>query len=117
MTDTIADPAVPSGMALRLQEILRDTRGAEGLTLRYRFVAPDLAARRGVDQGKALLADITHLCTGYALPQLAGLTPAPSQIIISVSEVETVFGEANPDTIQVFEGFRPEGATCIWEPF
>lgn len=120
MTDATLDPplfAVPSGMALTLQEIIRDNRGSEGLTVRYRLVAPDLAARRGVDEGRALLADMEHLCNTYALPQLGGSTPMPRQIIISVAEVETVFGEATPDVVQVFEGFRPENDICIWEPF
>ncbi len=120
MTETLAEPAamvVPSGMALTLQEVIRDTMGSDGLTQRYRFVAPDLAARREVDEGRALLADMEHLCNAFALPQLAGSTPMPRQIIISVSEVETVFGEPTPEITQVFEGFRPENGVCIWEPF
>lgn len=120
MTDASVDPqpiAVPSGMAVTLHEVIRDTNGTAGLTLRYRYLAPDLAARRGVDEGRALLADMEHLCNTYALPQLAGSVPMPRQIIISVAEVETVFGEATPEIVQVFEGFRPENNLCIWEPF
>lgn len=120
MTDANAEPsvlAVPSGMALRMLEVLRDTNGTAGLTVRYRYVAADLAARREVDGGAVLLADMEHLCQTHALPQLKGSQPMPQQIIISVSEVETVFGESNPDIVQVFEGFRPDNGLCIWEPF
>ena len=108
---------VPSGMVLHLSEIVRDTQGAMGLTVRYRYVAPDLAARRLVDEGRTLLGDLEHLCNSYALPQLTGSVPMPSQIVISVSEIETVFGASTPDVVQVFEGFRPQDGVCIWEPF
>jgi hypothetical protein len=120
MNDAIPDSAaamVPSGMPLHLSEIVRDTQGVGGLTVRYRYVAPDLAARRLVDDGRALLGDLEHLCNRYALAQLAGSVPMPSQIVISVSETQTVFGESAPDVMQVFEGFRPQDGVCIWEPF
>lgn len=120
MTDASVDPqpiAVPSGMAVTLLEVIRDTNGTAGLTLRYRYLAPDLAARRGVDEGQALLADMQYLCLTHAMPQVQGSLPMPAQIIISVSETETIFGEATPDIVQVFEGFRPENGLCIWEPF
>jgi hypothetical protein len=56
-----------------------------------------------------------YLCETFALDRIEGGMPA--QIFISISDRPVVFGEKDPDATQVFEAYRPEGGTCIWEEF
>ncbi len=41
----------------------------------------------------------------------------PAQIFISISDRPVEFGTKDPDAAQVFEAYRPEDGTCIWEGF
>jgi hypothetical protein len=102
---------VPSGQAVTLQDVIWNVRGVQGLTLRFRFVAPDLA---GLDLDTAL-ADMQALCESYAIPRSTDFGPAPQQIIISLADVALPFGEAAPDAVQYFEAYRIENGACIWE--
>ncbi|MFM2391181.1 MAG: hypothetical protein RLZZ437_2736 [Pseudomonadota bacterium] len=102
---------VPSGQAVALQDVIWNVRGVQGLTLRFRFVAPDLAA---LDLDAAL-ADMQALCESYAIPRSTDFGPAPQQIIISLADVALPFGEAAPDAVQYFEAYRIENGACIWE--
>ena len=102
---------VPSGQAVTLQEVLWNVAGPQGLTLRFRFVAPDLAA---LDVDTAL-ADMQALCDGYAAARVTDFGPAPQQIIISLADAPHPFGETLPDAIQYFEAYRIENGACIWE--
>lgn len=106
----------PSGRQVFLFEVLTD-RPAYGLTYRYRFVAPDVGRLLEEEGFEAVEGDMAWLCETYALPRLAQTGPAPSTIIISLGAAETPFGEAVPDVVQLFEAYRPEGDTCVWEPF
>lgn len=103
--------ALPSGGMVTLQEIITNAPGAEGATARFRFVLPGLTA----DQDRS--DDMLALCEGQALPVIAGMVPAPQQIVISLADRETVFGAATPDAVQFFEAYRPDDGRCIWEMY
>ncbi|GHC49564.1 DUF6497 family protein [Neogemmobacter tilapiae] len=103
----------PSGLIVSLIEVVNDAPGPEGLTTRFRFLAPDLA---GVDFDLAA-ADMLHLCQSYALSQLPKIGPEASQIIISLSDRLVPFGEAAPEALQYFEAYRIENGECVWEMY
>ncbi|WP_099825540.1 DUF6497 family protein [Oceaniglobus indicus] len=105
--------AVPSRTAVVFHDILRAAPGI-GLTYRFRFVAPGIAAGVSFDDA---VTDMAHLCETYALPRLSEIGPVPAQVIISVSDQPVVFGEITPEVTQYFEGYRPEGDRCVWEGF
>ena len=108
---TDAPIAVPSGQLVTLQEVIWNVPGAQGLTLRFRFVAPALA---GWDLETAL-ADMQALCDSYAAPRVTDFGPVPEQIIISLADAPRPFGETAPDAVQYFEAYRIENGNCIWE--
>lgn len=107
---------VPSGQAVTLQEVLTDQPG-QGLIYRFRFVAPGIAREKGQPDFEVIGADLEYLCNSYALPRIAEGGPAPNQIVISMSDRPTVFGEPDPDATQFFEAYSIEGEACMWEPF
>lgn len=109
-----AEIAVPSGQAVSLQDVIWNVPGPEGMTLRFRFVAPGIAPGGGVDFDTAA-ADMQFLCDSFALPRIAAQGPHPEQVIISLSDVALAFGEAAPEATQFFEAFRIEDGACIWE--
>ncbi|MCW9043518.1 MAG: DUF6497 family protein [Pseudopelagicola sp.] len=108
-------PVVPSGQALYLQESLYETRADRTRVLRLRYVMPAIA-EAGLGYG-ALEADFPYLCNEVALAALAKTDAPVAQVIISLADRETPFGEPAPDATQFFEAFRVENGTCIWEGF
>ena len=120
MTDPVTpagDPIpVPSGQDIRLLAVVHNEPGPEGLTIRYRFIAPAIAPGGGVGFEQAS-ADMLHLCQTYALPRVREGGPQPAQIVISLSDVAIDFGTAAPEVTQFFEAYSLDGDTCIWEPF
>ncbi|MDO5604669.1 MAG: DUF6497 family protein [Paracoccus sp. (in: a-proteobacteria)] len=66
-------------------------------------------------------ADIVWLCETVALPMLPpkGAAGRPAQIVISLSDRATAFGEIDPEAVQLFEGFSPsdDNQFCLWEPW
>jgi hypothetical protein len=104
---------VPSGQTVTLQEVIWNVPGVQGLTLRFRFVAPDLASL----DVEAALVDMQALCDTYAAPKLTDFGPVPEQIIISLADAPRPFGEVAPDAVQYFEAYRIENGACIWEMF
>lgn len=109
--------AVPSGQLVTLQDVIWNVPGPEGLTLRFRFVAPQIARQGGTVDYATATGDMLHLCQTYALPQVSALGPMPTQIIISLSDRALPFGEAAPEATQFFEAFGIQDGTCIWEMF
>ena len=108
-------PVVPSGQALYLQESLYETRADASRVLRLRYVMPAIAqVPLGYDR---LQADFPYLCTEVALPTLAETGETVAQVIISLADRETPFGEPAPEATQFFEAFGVENGTCIWEGF
>lgn len=104
---------VPSGRELRHHDVILDAPGPFGVTARYRFVAPNLAAPDLATIG----ADMQYLCDQFALPRLRETGAEAAQIVISVSDRPLVFGEPAPQATQVFEAYRIENGLCIWEGF
>jgi len=107
--------AVPSGQPVTLQDVIWNAPGPEGLTMRFRFVAPQIARQGGTISFDRAIEDMQALCQNFALPRLASPGPVPSQIIISLSDVPLPFGDAAPEATQFFEAFSVEGGVCKWE--
>lgn len=105
---------VPSGQLVELLDVVANAPGPDGLTARFRFVAPAIAGAVDFD---AASADMAWLCQNYALPRIAGTGPQPAQIVISLSDRPVAFGDPDPDVIQYFEAYRPTAGQCEPELF
>lgn len=105
--------ALPSGLRAELQEMIWNRPG-QGLTYRFRFVAAGFSETQDVEM---VMADLHYLCTNFALDRLANTGPMPGQVIVSLADRPSEFGTFDPDVTQVFEAFRIENGTCIWEVF
>ncbi len=105
---------LPSGLVATPFEVLWNRTG-NGLVYRYRFVAPDFTTEgQDFDQ---MMQDLEFLCNEYALSHLAKPGPQPKQLIISLASRELEFGVVDPAVTQVFEAYRVENDTCIWEVY
>ncbi|MFD1809399.1 DUF6497 family protein [Gemmobacter lanyuensis] len=102
---------------MTLQDVIWNAAGPNGLTLRFRFLAPQIAREAGDVDFETASADMLALCQSFALPRLAELGPQPQQIIISLADRVVPFGETSPDATQYFEAYSIENGTCIWEMF
>ena len=108
---------VPSGQMVTLLDVITNVPGPDGLAARFRFLAPAIARAGGtVDAGTAA-ADMDFLCQNYALDRIAGIGPQPSQIIISMSDMDVPFGEARPDATQFFNAYSIEDGVCVWDVY
>lgn len=105
--------AVPSGQPVTLLE-KRDEVGPEGLTLRLRFVAPEIGKGSDFD---ATMEDMAHLCAAYGLDAADGEAGVPYRIIVSFSQEPVEFGVADSSIIQFFEIFSIEEGKCQVELF
>ncbi|MGB3314488.1 MAG: DUF6497 family protein [Albidovulum sp.] len=114
---TAGAPSVPSGQAVTHLDTIQAVPGPEGLTFRFRFVAPAIARQGGTVSAEAAQKDMEWLCQHYALPRLPKTGPVPEQVVISLSDRPMEFGATNPDATQFFEAFRVEKDTCHWEAF
>ncbi len=106
--------AVPSGQQVTFLEAIHDAPGPEGLTARFRFLAPGIAGELPFE---AAVEDMQALCDHFALPRIPAIGPVPAQIVISLSDRPVEFGLPDPEATQFFEAYRIEDGTCIWEPF
>ncbi len=109
--------AVPSGQPVTLMDVIWNEQGPEGLTLRFRFLAPEIAREGGTIGYELAAEDMMHLCQTYALPRVPNTGPQPAQIVISLSDRPLVFGATAPEATQFFEAYSLENGTCIWEMF
>ena len=109
------DIAVPSGQAIAFHEMIRDRPGGD-LTVRFRFIAPDIANDAAPDY-EVVERDMAHLCQKFVLPQLAEADEVPGQIVISLADQITEFGQPAPQATQFFEAYSIAEGQCIWEPF
>lgn len=101
--------SVPSGRTITFLDVIHNAPGTKGATVRFRFVAPGLAA------GEDASADMQALCDDYALPRSEGNVPQPQQIVIVLADRAVPFGEASPDAVQFFEAYALKDGACIWE--
>ncbi|WP_103332703.1 DUF6497 family protein [Pseudotabrizicola formosa] len=109
--------AVPSGQPVTLQDVIWNAPGPQGLAVRFRFVAPQIAREGGTVPYETAAEDIVHLCQTYALPRLSAFGPQPTQIIISLADQPVPFGETAPEATQFFESFSHQDGHCILEMF
>lgn len=108
---------VPSGQKVTLLEVISNVPGPDGLTARFRFLAPSIAREGGAVDAETALIDMDHLCQAFALPRISSMGPMPAQIIISLSDQDVPFGETRPDATQFFNAYSIEDGTCVWEMF
>lgn len=108
---------VPSGQEVRYLDTVQSAPGPEGLAIRFRFVAPAIARDSGSVGAEAAQADMEWLCNSFALPRLSATGPAPSQVIISLSDRAVAFGETAPEATQFFEAYAVVDGRCVWEAF
>lgn len=108
---------VPSGQEVVWIETISDAQGPMGLTIRFRFLAPAIAAEGGTVTPEAALEDMAYLCDTFALPRLSEMGPQPAEIVISMADRPLPFGVAEPEATQYFEAYRPEAGACIWEAY
>ena len=109
--------AVPSGQKVTLQDVIWNEPGPDGLAVRFRFIAPQIARHGGTVDFETASADMLHLCQDYALQRIAESGPRPTQVIISMSDVEVAFGDTAPEATQLFEAYSFEGDACIWDVY
>ena len=114
MSDVIT---VPSGQAVTLLDVITDTQGPDGLTMRFRFLAPEVAKVGGTISAEVAGKDMDALCQDYALPRVANIGPQPAQIVISMSDMDVPFGETRPEATQLFNSYSITDGTCVWDMF
>lgn len=111
-----AEPVeVPSGQPVTFVEFIRNAVGSQGLTYRFRFLAPQIARNEGSIDNETAAVDMDFLCTGFAIPGLPATGPLPNRIIISMSDRAVEFGEPAPEVTQFFEAYSVVDNACIWE--
>lgn len=108
---------VPSGQPIQYLDTISNIPGQEGLTYRFRFIAPAINRETGTMTAESSADDLLTLCNTFALPRLPSTGPVPNQIIISLSDLEVPFGQPAPQATQFFEAFRIEDGSCVWELF
>ena len=107
---------VPSGQPVTPIDVITDAAGPAGLTVRFRFLAPEIAPDASIGFDTAT-SDMAAICETYALPRLIDADPQPAQIIISMADRLVPFGQTDPDATQFFEAYRIEDGQCLWEMF
>lgn len=106
--------AVPSGQPVTFVEAIGTAPGPDGLTARFRFLAPQIGAAVDFDTAAG---DMAWLCQNYALPRIAGTGPQPAQIVISLADRPVAFGDSDPEVVQFFEAYRVMAGQCEPEAF
>ena len=114
MAETVA---VPSGQPVTFVDVIEDAEGTHERTLRFRFLAPEIARETGTIGIDAALDDIDALCREFVLPRLAEAGDTPDQVIISLSDRPVEFGVASPEATQFFEAYSVENDACVWEGY
>jgi hypothetical protein len=107
---------VPSGQETVLHEVLVDAQDTTTY-LRFRFLAPQIAAGAGQVSFDVAGADMMHLCETLALPYMAEHALEGDKIVISLMDRITEFGQPDPEAVQYFEAFRPVDKACMWDEF
>ena len=107
---------VPSGQPVTPIDVITDLAGPSGLTVRFRFLSPEIAPGASIDAETAAV-DMAAICETYALPRVLDADPLPAQVIISLADRVVPFGQSDPDATQFFEAYRIENGHCLWEMF
>ena len=106
---------VPSGITLHWLETRMDSAGPSGLTLRFRFVAPAVAA--GAYDAEKATADLQALCDGWALAHLPAGGPQPAGLVLDLADRVVPFGASDETAVQFFEAYSISDGACQWELF
>jgi len=106
---------VPSGIAVQWLETRSDTAGPQGLTLRFRFVSPEIGG--GGYTPEQATADLQALCDGYALPRVAPTGPQPAELVLDLADRVVPFGSSDETAVQFFEAYTIVDGACQWELF
>ncbi|EYD78281.1 Acetolactate synthase [Rubellimicrobium mesophilum DSM 19309] len=88
---------------------------ATGGLARFRLVVPGLGGEGAAYEDVA--QDFAWLCESLALPALDANGWSPTEVVIALSDREVPFGEADPEAVQFFEGFRIADGACIAQAF
>jgi hypothetical protein len=117
---TVAAPVaasdLPSGQEVVLHEVLIDAQ-SDATWLRFRYLAPQIAVGAGQIPFDSAGQDMMALCQNFALPYMSEHALVADKIVVSFMDRITEFGVPDPDAVQYFEAFRPEGNSCIWDEF
>lgn len=105
---------VPSGQKVWWVDVIHTAAGPNGLTYRFRFLAPQIGGPSPLSSDIAL-NDIEALCNTWVAPRLPKPAPEPEQVIVSLSDKVVAFGEPAPDVVQYFDSFSVEDGKCTWE--
>ena len=108
---------VPSGQPVSYLDTVQATPGPDGLTIRFRFLAPEISRDGGSVSAEAAQDDMAWLCENFALSRIPSTGPKPEQIVISFADRPVAFGDTSPEATQYFEAFSIEGDACQWEAF
>jgi Family of unknown function (DUF6497) len=109
--------SVPSGQTITYVDTVQGAPGPEGLTVRFRFLAPAIARDGGTVAPDVAQEDMLVLCRTYALPRIANTGPQPAQVVISLSDRPVEFGVADEGATQFFDAFSIQDGDCILELF
>lgn len=108
---------LPSGEKVTLIEVLNNVPGSDGLAVRYRFLAPQIARSGGTVDGDTAGSDMDWICNNYALQRLPTNGPQSVEIIISMSDMLVPFGEDHPEATQFFNSYAITNGKCEWEMY
>lgn len=108
---------LPSGRVVSFQDVIWGEPGPSGLTVRFRFLDPGLAAEKNNLDFFGAEDDMRYLCETYALERIASTGPQPAQIVISIADRPVAFGDLDTEATQLFEAYSRDGAACVWEGF
>jgi hypothetical protein len=116
-TDPAAPVPVPSGQTITWIDTIHDAPGPEGLTIRFRFLAPAIARNGGTIGPEIAADDMLALCRDYVLPRLPVTGPVPAQVIVSLADRPVEFGAPDPEATQFFEAYSIADGDCVVEFF
>ncbi len=101
---------VPSGNSTYHFETLRDDL-TEPPSIRFRYVQQSLSQDADYD---VVADDLFALCQTHAAPKLGEIGADVGQIVVSLANEETIFGDTRKDVVQMFEVFAYADGQCAW---
>ncbi|KIN71624.1 DUF6497 family protein [Sulfitobacter guttiformis] len=112
----LAAQDVPSGQQLTLHEVLVDQQDQVHY-LRFRYIAPQIAAGAGQVGFDTSGDDMLHLCETFVLPYMVEYELSADKVVITFMDRITEFGVPDRDAVQYFEAFKTENGICMWDEF
>ncbi|KEP70823.1 hypothetical protein DL1_13475 [Thioclava dalianensis] len=107
---------VPSGQKVWWIDVIHSAQGANGLTYRFRFLAPQIGGPSPLSPEIAL-ADIESLCNSWVAARLAKPAPGPVDVVVSLSDRIVPFGEVDHEATQYFDTYSVDKGKCEWQFF